>query len=346
MTSDSTQADRIGRDARPSTCAGKASPGGGFAGTHYYKTFTFTNTSGGARCYTVTINAGLNGPGDIESVAYDQTYDPTMISTNYLGDSGIVGLGTTVDHASYSFTVPTGHNFVVVVNTTGTATNGSIASSQFSGTVSGFIDNNAGPGDCASIPQIPPLNGVVSRKTHGSLTPPPTGPGDLTVNLNPSTAATIEPRLGGSSSGNHTLVFTFLNTLTGPGATSITATADTGSGPQPLPQNQISGSIGTDTHQYIVNLTGVPNASHISVTLHGVSDSAGNSGDIAPVRMDVLLGDTNADRFVDSADIGQTKSQSGNPVTSANFREDLNVDGFLDSADIGLVKSKSGTALP
>ena len=346
MTSDSTQADRIGRDARPSTCAGKASPGGGFAGTHYYKTFTFTNTSGGARCYTVTINAGLNGPGDIESVAYDQTYDPTMISTNYLGDSGIVGLGTTVDHASYSFTVPTGHNFVVVVNTTGTATNGSIASSQFSGTVSGFIDNNAGPGDCASIPQIPPLNGVVSRKTHGSLTPPPTGPGDLTLNLNPNTAATIESRLGGSSSGNHTLVFTFLNTLTGPGATSITATADTGSGPQPLPQNQISGSIGTDTHQYIVNLTGVPNASHISVTLHGVSDSAGNSGDIAPVRMDVLLGDTNADRFVDSADIGQTKSQSGNPVTSANFREDLNVDGFLDSADIGLVKSKSGTALP
>jgi hypothetical protein len=48
-TSDSTQADRIGRDSRPSTCSGKASPGGGFAGTHYYKTFTFTNTT---RCTT------------------------------------------------------------------------------------------------------------------------------------------------------------------------------------------------------------------------------------------------------------------------------------------------------
>src|SRR5204862_6418269 len=67
-TSDATQQDRIGRDARPSTCAGKASPGGGFPGTHYYKTFNFTNTSGAARCYTVTINADLNGPGDIESV--------------------------------------------------------------------------------------------------------------------------------------------------------------------------------------------------------------------------------------------------------------------------------------
>ena len=62
--------------------------------------------------------------------------------------------------------------------------------------------------------------------------------------------------------------------------------------------------------------------------------------------MDVLIGDTNADRFVDSADIAQTKSQSGHAVTNSNFREDVNEDGFLDSADIGLVKSKSGTALP
>ena len=51
------------------------------------KTFTFTNTSGAPRCYTVTINAALGGPGDIESVAYDQVYDPTKIDTNYLGDS-------------------------------------------------------------------------------------------------------------------------------------------------------------------------------------------------------------------------------------------------------------------
>jgi hypothetical protein len=60
----------------------------------------------------------------------------------------------------------------------------------------------------------------------------------------------------------------------------------------------------------------------------------------------VLLGDTNGDRFVNSADIGQTKAQSGNPVNSSNFREDINTDGFLNGADIGLVKSKSGTALP
>ena len=118
-TSDSTQADRMGRNQVPSTCSGKAPPGGGFPGTKYYETYTFTNTSGAPRCYTVTINAQLGGPGDIQSVAYDQTYNPANLNENYLGDSGVSGLGTTVDTATYSFTVPAVHNFVVVVNTTG-----------------------------------------------------------------------------------------------------------------------------------------------------------------------------------------------------------------------------------
>jgi hypothetical protein len=178
-TGDATQTDRIGRDGRPSTCAGKASPGGGFAGTHYYKTYTFTNTAGAARCYTVTINAALGGPGDIESVAYDQVYDPTNIDTNYLGDTGISGLGTTVDKATYSFTVPAGHNFVVVVNSTGTT-----ASSQFSGTVSGFINNTAGPGDCSMVPAVPLRITAITRLANGHILVEGTGA--------PSTAYHIE----------------------------------------------------------------------------------------------------------------------------------------------------------
>jgi Carboxypeptidase regulatory-like domain len=181
-TSDSTQTDRIGRDGRPSDCGGKASPGGGFttSAPHYYKTFTFTNTSGAARCYTVTINAGLNGPGDIESVAYDQVYDPTNIDTNYLGDTGISGLGTTVDKATYSFTVPAGHNFVIVVNTTGSATSGTTASSQFSGTVSGFIDNTPGPGACTTSPTPAP---TATASPTPTATPTPTPPVTQAVNL-------------------------------------------------------------------------------------------------------------------------------------------------------------------
>src|SRR6266550_5259526 len=61
-----------------------------------------------------------------------------------------------------------------------------------------------------------------------------------------------------------------------------------------------------------------------------------------------LQGDqqTFSDGIVNSADIGQTKAQSGQSVNATNFREDLNGDGFINSADIGLVKSKSGTGLP
>jgi hypothetical protein len=61
--------------------------------------------------------------------------------------------------------------------------------------------------------------------------------------------------------------------------------------------------------------------------------------------MGVLVGDTNADAFVDSIDTAQTKSQSGNAVSNSNFREDVNVDGFIDAIDVALVKSKSGTVL-
>ena len=53
-----------------------------------------------------------------------------------------------------------------------------------------------------------------------------------------------------------------------------------------------------------------------------------------------------SDQSVNSADISQTKSQSGYSMTSSNLREDVTVDGNLNCADITLVKSKSGTALP
>jgi hypothetical protein len=217
-TSDATQQDRIGRNGFPSTCSGKASPGGGFAGTHWYKTFTFTNTSGAARCYTVTLNAALNGPGDIESVAYDQTYDPTMLDANYLGDTGISGLGTTVQQASYSFTVPAGHNFVVVVNTTGSTTSGTIASSPFSGSVSGFVDNIAGPGVCPGSPNPTPTATVTPTAT-ATATPA------ATATATPVATATATPAATATATPVATATATPVATATATPAATATATA-------------------------------------------------------------------------------------------------------------------------
>ena len=62
--------------------------------------------------------------------------------------------------------------------------------------------------------------------------------------------------------------------------------------------------------------------------------------------MGVLIGDTTANGAVNSSDIAQTQSQSGQSVTSSNFREDVTVNGLINSSDIELTQSKSGTALP
>jgi hypothetical protein len=271
----------------------------------------------------VTINAGLNGPGDIESVAYDQTYDPTMISTNYLGDSGISGLGTTVANASYSFTVPAGHNFVVVVNTTGSTTNGSIASSQFSGTVSGFINNNAGPGDCSTVPAIPQLVSAASRLTHGTA-----GPFDVPMALDGSA---VEPRSG---NGNYLIVLHFDQPIQ-----SGTAMVASGTG--------TAGTVSFSGNDMLVPLSGVTDAQRVTLTANNVTATTGG-GVLNAVNLTIgfLLGDTTGNGLVNSSDISQTQSQSGQPLTSDNAREDVTLNGLINSSDISLVQSRSGTALP
>ena len=103
--------------------------------------------------------------------------------------------------------------------------------------------------------------------------------------------------------------------------------------------------MGTDPHQYIVNMTGVATGQYITVTLNNAHDNANHSGDVA-VTMGVLVGDTSGNGRVNSSDIAQTQSQSGHPITQDNFREDVTVNGLINSSDISLVQSKSGTALP
>ncbi len=168
------------------------------------------------------------------------------------------------------------------------------------------------------------MTSAVSRKTHGAA-------GSFDIDLPLSGTPGVECR---SSSGNHTLVFTFTNNVLSGSASVI---AGTGS---------VSGSPIFSGKTITVNLAGVTDAQNITVSLNGVTDSFSQVLPSTPVTMSVLPGDTGGDGSVNSADVGQTKSQSGNLVTGSNFREDVNVDGDLNSGDVGLVKSKSGTALP
>jgi hypothetical protein len=171
-----------------------------------------------------------------------------------------------------------------------------------------------------------PLQSIVSRKTHGAQT--------FDVDLPPGGKAGIECRSGGAN-GDFTIVYTFVNNLTGVDSASVNGTGSI-----------VSRNIGPNANQYTVNLTGVANSQHLFVMLNGAHTADGSTFFGINARMDVLTGDTTADGVVNSTDIAQTKSQSGQALTSSNFREDVTVDGNLNSTDISLVKSKSGTGLP
>ena len=167
---------------------------------------------------------------------------------------------------------------------------------------------------------------AVSRKVHGGA-----GTFDINLPLVPiSGAVGIECRIG-AVAGAHQEVITFASPVTVSG---VAVTSGTGSA-------TFSGS---GTTVITVNLTGVTDVQRLGVTLQNVSDGT-NTGDVM-VPMGVLSGDTGANGSVSAADVGQTKSQSGQPVGAGNFREDVNSNGSINAADVGLVKSKSGNTLP
>jgi hypothetical protein len=95
-----------------------------------------------------------------------------------------------------------------------------------------------------------------------------------------------------------------------------------------------------------VNLTGVANAQTVTITLSNVTDVFSQALPDTAVSAGFLVGDTTGNGAVTSSDIGQAKSQSGQPVTETNFRVDVNANGAISASDVGLVKSSVGTMLP
>lgn len=190
------------------------------------------------------------------------------------------------------------------------------------------ISNVRLPNSCAAATPAPPqLTSAVSRQTHNGT------PYDVPLQL--SGTPSVECRKGGASGSDYTMVLTF-DTL-------LTAVDNVGVSCGTVSSSMIDGA---DAHRFIVNVSGPAcNAQNVAVTLTGVHNAQATLTSAA-VSMGILLGDTTGDRSVNSGDISQTKSQSGQSVTGSNFREDVTLDGSINSADISLVKSKSGTALP
>ncbi len=95
-----------------------------------------------------------------------------------------------------------------------------------------------------------------------------------------------------------------------------------------------------------VTLTGVTDVQKITVTLTNVTSSDSQVLATAAVSVNVLAGDTNADKKVNNTDVGATRGQVGMAVTALNFREDLDANGVINKADVTVVKSAAGHSLP
>jgi uncharacterized delta-60 repeat protein len=168
------------------------------------------------------------------------------------------------------------------------------------------------------------LTAAASRKTHGSA-------GTFDISLPLAGEPAVECR---SSAGAQTLVFTFTNNVVGGNAT---VTMGTGS---------VAGTPSFSQNVMTVQLTGVTDAQKITVALTGVTDGFGQVLPETALSMNVLVGDINGSKVVNTSDIGQVKALSGAPVDVTNFRADVAVSGAIGSSDIGLVKSRSGQSVP
>ncbi len=168
------------------------------------------------------------------------------------------------------------------------------------------------------------LTAAASRKLHGSA-----GTFDIPMPLSGEPA--VECR---RSNGDHTIVFTFDNNIMS-GNASISA--GTGS---------VSGSPTFSNNTMTVELTGVADVQKITIKLNGVTDTLAQVLPDTEVSLNILGGDTNGDKTVNTIDVSQTKGQSGAAADANNFRENVTLSGSIGAPDISFVKSRSGMSLP
>ena len=173
------------------------------------------------------------------------------------------------------------------------------------------------------FPSAPAVVSAVSRKTHGAA-------GDFDIDLPTTGNPGIEDRIG-PVAGEHQIIVTFGSSVS---VSSASVSSGTGN----------VANVSANGGQITVNLSGVADAQRIVVTLTNVNDGV-NSGNVT-IPMAILSGDTTGNGAVASSDVSQTKLQSGQPVTSSNFREDINLSGSINATDVSMVKARSGTALP
>ena len=192
-SADPVQVSRLNRNDPAGTCAApQPDPGSSFTGARRFDAYTYRNPSASAICVTVRLNPKTcTGTSAIHSAAYLGSFNPANARQNYAADIGT----SPADPKSYSFTVPAGQTFVVVVSETTAA-----GCAEYELTLSSDPDT----------PQVGSLDDAGPEQT-----------GRLNRTDPPSTCASPQPNPGvgpGSPNpgGNRFELYRFRNTATTP----------------------------------------------------------------------------------------------------------------------------------
>jgi hypothetical protein len=167
------------------------------------------------------------------------------------------------------------------------------------------------------------LVSALSRQSHRNA-------GTFDINLPLTGVAGVECRDGG---GSYSFVFNFTTNVVS-GSASVTSGTGTAGAPT------FSGSTMT------VPLSAVADVQTLTVTLNGVTDTSSQVLPPTSVSANMLIGDVNGDKSVNTADVSLTRGQVGMAVTSANFRDDVKVSGTITSQDVRVVRGANGHILP
>ena len=103
------------------------------------------------------------------------------------------------------------------------------------------------------------------------------------------------------------------------------------------------GAISFSGNSMTAQLTGVTAAEVVTLRAQNINGDGQPHGD---VPFGFLVADANANRIVDKGDQQLIKTAKGQPVTSANFRDDLNLNGVVDGGDVQLIKANKGHSIP
>ena len=175
---------------------------------------------------------------------------------------------------------------------------------------------------------------AASRKSHGIA-------GNFDIPLPLAGTPGIECRIGGVTN-DYTIVVTFAGDISAGGNAQAQVTAGSATIGSAGVGN--GGAVIINGNEMTIPLTNVINNQTIAIRINGLPTGSTNTGSIT-IPMSIVVGDINGSGTVNSSDVSEAKSKSGESINGENFRADVTGNGLLNVSDIAVVKSNSGTGL-